>query len=369
MFLYKDSPDTTFRAIFAGIYNACNSHRKRYMHKQIITIVIFLILAGCSRNQPYKNRFYRISTVIDATIYMDNSPLGTFTNPKKIEKTFARMDSIFLEWEKRFSQNEGSEIYAINHRTSDTVTVSPELCNILDTALAFGDSTDGLFDITMEPLKSFWKPECEDCTEPTPDQPSTKEFLAKTLPHVNYKLIKLIKNERKVIFLDSLTTIDVGGIAKGFVLHRVQTLLDSEGYKSYIVSAGGDIIFRGKKPGNKPFVVGVQAPRSADTLLTSFPVDSRSVITSGDYERFRITPDGKRIHHLFNPKTGYSETANMSVTILMNDPLQGIIWCKALFPRQAKDAVAFAESKGFEALVVDSAGTEFRTKGFPDRNR
>ncbi len=324
-----------------------------------------VLLAGCAKDQPFKKRFFRISTITDATIYEKSSFLNPQSTAVQVEKTFARMDSIMVDWENRFSPKEGSEIYAINHRTSDTVTVSQELYNILDTALAFGDSTDGYFDITMEPLKTFWQPECVECTGPTAEQESTTEFLAKTLPHINYKLIQLIPETRRVIFHDSLTTIDVGGIAKGFVLHRIQALLDQEGYKNYLVSIGGDIIFRGNKPNGKPFVVGVQAPRSDDTLLCSFPVDSRSVITSGDYERFRITPNGKRVHHLFNPKTGYSATANMSVTILMDDPLQGILWCKALFVQQAPDAIAYAKKKGFEAMVVDSVGNTYRTDGFP----
>jgi len=324
-----------------------------------------ILLNGCSEIKPYKKQFFRIATVTDAIIYVKSTPLSQKKIELKVESTFKQIDSLMFDWENRFSQNEGSEIYAINHRTSDTVQVSPELYNIIDTALAFGDSTDGYFDITMEPLKRFWKPECVDCSEPTAEQPQTQAILAEILPHINYKLIKLIPETNKVIFLDSETKIDVGGIAKGFVLHRIQTLLNQQKYSDYLVSIGGDIIFKGTKPNGKSFVVGVQAPRSNDTLLCSFPVDSRSVITSGDYERFRITPKGKRIHHLFNPKTGYSATANSSVTILMDDPLQGILWCKALFPRFAADAIKYAEQKGFEALVVDSVGNEYRTPGFP----
>ena len=61
------------------------------------------------------------------------------------------------EYENIFSKTlETSELYKINHRTSDTVTVSDDMAALLAKGLEYCEKSDGAFDITIEPLSSLW---------------------------------------------------------------------------------------------------------------------------------------------------------------------------------------------------------------------
>ena len=57
--------------------------------------------------------------------------------------------------------------------------------------------------------------------------------------------------------------------------------------------------------------------------IGTISVTDKSVVTSGNYERFFIV-DGKRYHHIFDPKTGYpSEAGLISTTIISDKSIDG----------------------------------------------
>jgi thiamine biosynthesis lipoprotein len=128
------------------------------------------------------------------------------------------------------------------------------------------------------------------------------------------------------------------------------------GVKNFLIAAGGDILVSGRKRDGTPWRVGVRHPSNGSELITTLPLERGVLVTSGDYERYRIV-DGVRYHHIFNPSTGYSCNQNQSVTIWANDPVQGDILSTGLFCRNAHDIIAYArERDGIECIVVDSAG-------------
>lgn len=67
----------------------------------------------------------------------------------------------------------------------------------------------------------------------------------------------------------------------------------------------------------------------------------------------------RRIHHLFNPKTGCSCTRNQSLTIHANDPLAAKYLSTGLFCLPADSILSFVSARGIDCLVVDSTGKVF----------
>ena len=59
-------------------------------------------------------------------------------------------------------------------------------------------------------------------------------------------------------------------------------------------------------------------------------VEDHAFSTAGDYER-SFVKDGKRYHHIIDPRTGYPATASRSVTI----------WAKDAFTADAIDDAVF----------------------------
>ena len=74
--------------------------------------------------------------------------------------------------------------------------------------------------------------------------------------------------------------IDLGGMAKGYLIDEVVSLLRKEKVPQALINAGGEIFALGKET-----KVGVRHPRE-ETLLGYIIIKDEAVSTSGDYYRF-----------------------------------------------------------------------------------
>jgi thiamine biosynthesis lipoprotein len=326
---------------------------------RLIAMVMAAFVLMCDRGGfLVKHVFYRMDTVIEVTVVLTKKDSARQT------ALWQRIEAFLEEWEQRFSQTgPESEVLRINQRIASRMPVSGDLAGMIDLSTRYGDTLSGGFDLTIFPIKLLWGLGERDTALTVPD-PRT---LDSALNHVSYKKIRLNVSRDTVIIDDPHTMIDAGGIAKGEALCRVSRLLSDAGFESFLVNGGGDIVSRGAKPDGRPWFIGVQHPRNRERLLAALRLDSGTVYTSGDYERFYLR-DGKRYHHIFDPKTGYSATGNQSVTIWDMDPREAKMFSTGLFNRPAKEIVAFIEQRPrAECIVVDSAGAVFVSNGWKNR--
>jgi thiamine biosynthesis lipoprotein len=290
---------------------------------------------------------------------MDTIITITYTSDVKImeENMYSEMDSILQEWDERFSiGTEKSEIRKVNDRNAQCVPVSRELGKMVKVALDYGDSLNGYFDLSVFPLKKLWGM-AKDALENSSLPDSSSIDSVRTL--INYKNIRVASTLDTLFFLSSRSTIDVGGIAKVFALLDLKKIFKKFNINNYLINGGGDIIASGVKTNGTPWIVGIQHPRKTDSLIASFKMEKQSVFTSGDYERFRIV-NNRRIHHIFNPKTGYSATANQSITVYGPDPVENKFLSTGLFPMPADSIMHFVNIRPhISCLVVDSTGKIF----------
>jgi FAD:protein FMN transferase len=117
-----------------------------------------------------------------------------------------------------------------------------------------------------------------------------------------------------------------------------------------MAQAGGDLYVAGKKPDGSRFKVGVRDPRSKgqSDYFALIEVEDHAFSTAGDYERTFIK-DGKRYHHIIDPRTGYPAAESRSVTV----------WAKDAFTADAIDDAIFilGPEKGLKLVEsVEDAG-------------
>ncbi len=324
----------------------------------IIALICMCFVVSCKKTVRYfKHTFFRMDTFVEITI-----PFSDIKKQNAPDTTIliAYIDSMLTEWEERFSANRvNSEVKRINQRLRDTVAISKDLADMISVAKAYGDSLRGGFDLTILPLKDLWhlsEDSDDSIAYPPPDQLQIDSVLV----DVDYRKIALSQSGDSLYFTNRDIKIDVGGVAKGFILVRIASYLAENGFANYLVNGGGDIIGNGVRADGKAWVIGIQHPRRSDSLLTAFSLDRRSVFTSGDYERFRFI-NGQRVHHLFNPHTGYSATNNQSVSIYGNDPLQNKFLSTGLFSTSADSIVAYVKKRPeLACMVVDSSGKVYK---------
>ena len=295
-----------------------------------------------------------MDTMVDVTI-------ATTKNTDAMGEVWNSIDSFLSDWDRRFADTgTASEINAINERTTPKVAVDPALGEMIADALRFGDTTAGMFDITILPLKNIWGLGYIEREEKRPSPDTIREVLGR----IGYRYVHVNKQHDTLTFDRSGITIDAGGFAKGYALIRLGTLLDAKGFRHYLV-ASGDIISRGRRYDGRPWVIGIQHPRKPDAILATVTLDSGVIFTSGDYERRWISDP--MVHHIFNPKTGLSCTKNQSLTIWSPDPVTAKFLSTGLYGMRADSILAFVKQRPLEAVIVDSLGTVTVSPGWKNR--
>jgi thiamine biosynthesis lipoprotein len=160
--------------------------------------------------------------------------------------------------------------------------------------------------------------------------------------------------------------IDLGGIAKGYAVDRAFELLKGLGYRNLVVNAGGDLRVGGSKP-DGPWSIGIQHPRDPEKILARISVSDTAVATSGDYEKFFIH-QGKRYHHILNPKDGFPAEGCQSVTILAKDAATADALATAIFVLGPEKGYALCQRlEGVDCLIIDKEGNITLSPGLKGR--
>ena len=215
------------------------------------------------------------------------------------------------------------------------------------------EESKGAFDVTIAPLAELWGFYTKEYYLPKIEE--IKDCLA----NVGYQHLSL--NNGKVVKDNESVRIDLGGVAKGYAINEAIKVLKSNGVSSALIDAGGDVYGLGKK-GSKLWRVGIKDPRG-EGILGYVEVEDLAVMGSGDYERFFIK-DGKRYHHIFNPKTGYPTEGVQSVTLIYHDPVTAQIWAKIPFIMGPEEGLKRLEKiPNMEVIIITASGKILYSSG------
>lgn len=280
-----------------------------------------------------------------------------------VERAYAEMRSL----EQRMSEwRDDSEVSRINQRAGRAVTVSKETFDVIAKSLWAGSISDGAFDISFGPLGDLWK--FGDAAEADPRPPSHAQVQARKAL-VDYRRVRLDAAKRTVT-IPAGSKLGLGGIAKGYIVDRAAALLRDGGLTSFLVQAGGDLYGAGKKPDGSPWVSGIQDPRGkTGSFFATLELTDHAFSTAGDYARAFIK-DGKRYHHILDPRTGYPADACRSVTIWAKDALTADAVDDGVFilgPERGLELVESLPDVG--AVIVDKRNKVWISKRLAGRVR
>ena len=289
---------------------------------------------------PVEQTFFLMDTVVKITVHQAEPH-------RDVDKTIQQCAEFMRHIEQITSAHlDSSDIFRINQLAGQgAVSVSPETETILLRANEISKETNGLFDVSMGVVSRLWGFGTGKYRIPE------KVQIRRALDKVGYQFIHM--ENGSVSLQKSGMALDLGGIAKGYIIDQAVTFLQSEGMTAGIVEAGGDLRIFGNHPKRGKWRIGVKHPRKTNQLLYGIiETDAVSIATSGDYERFFIQ-NGKRYHHILDPRTGYPASQCVSVTIMAGDALSADAYATAVFIMGPDEGIAFLESRpGLEGLVI-----------------
>ena len=141
-----------------------------------------------------------------------------------------------------------------------------------------------------------------------------------------------------------------GGYAQDWLLY------DTDWNWRLVPEEGGDLRAIGRR-GPRAWRIGIRAPRDTRILAAIETGGDDAVFTSGDYERY-FDYQGRRYHHILDPRDGYPTQGLASVTVLHANAGLADAAATALLVAGPEAWPAMARALGVEAvMVVNADGT------------
>lgn len=312
----------------------------------MVPVLVMLVIAGYlySRAAFIEDTFTYHHITMDTMIELRFQASGT-RNAEEIK------DQVFDEIERLevlFSRSlETSEIYELNSQAGfEPVKVSPEVLYVTKRALEYAKLTDGAFDPTIAPITDLWGFLGHEYRVPSEQQ------LAEKLALVDYKQLEIDIEESKIFLPEDKMALELGGIAKGFIVDQALAVLAEKGVEHAFIDAGGDIGVIGRRPDGESWRIGVRSPREKQELVTVIPVSDQAVASSGDYER-AFEEDGVDYHHILDPETGMPASKLASVTIIADTVLEADALSTGIFVLGPEQGMEIIEHKpGVEGILI-----------------
>jgi thiamine biosynthesis lipoprotein len=308
---------------------------------------LLVMLAAAPSPQVRTETRPMMGTVVTVTL-VGGSPEKAREGFDAAFSAFERVNQVMNEWRP------DSELSAVNRKAGDGgfVAIPEDLCAALRRGVQGAEQTGGLFDPTWAALRGMWR----FGTDLTPALPDPAE-LKKRCALISYQDLEFAPAKDggetgcEVRLKRAGMQLGLGGLAKGWGVDEAVKKLRGLGFKDFFVQAGGDFYAGGKKAG-RPWKVGIRDPRGErDSVFAVLEVSDAAFSTSGDYENFFLL-EGKRYHHIIDPRTCYPATGSRSATVLAPSAVDAEVLTKSVFILGGQEGLALTERHGASAVVV-----------------
>ena len=240
--------------------------------------------SGCSLESKYDCEFFAMDTVMTINAYGSKSESAV----KAAQNEINRLDKLLSV------QKENSEIFKLNQ--SRKMTVSEDTLTLITRSKELYTLTDGAFDISCEPLIREWG-----FYSGLENKVPSQKAIETALEGVGAEHIKI---ENSTVTLDDNTSLDLGGIAKGYASHKAAEMLKENGVTSALMSLGGNVRAVGSKPDGESWSVAVTDPDDNSKSIGTLKISDKAVVTSGGYQRY-FEENGQIYHQMILLQTHF----------------------------------------------------------------
>lgn len=235
------------------------------------------------------------------------------------------VDVLIEEFERSLSVYDTNSIISMVNR-NEPVQLDHYFKTVFARAKEISEQTDGLFDISAEPIFKEWGFSFKE------NRAVDESKIARLLASTGMDKVSIVNGE--VVKLSADVQLNANAIAKGYSADIVADLLDGKSIENYLVEVGGEIRTKGISPRGTAWAVGVDRPLDTNLIpgqdiQVVLSLSNKALATSGNYRQFYIR-DGKKISHTINPRTGYPVNHSLlSVTVIADDAMSADAYATA----------------------------------------
>lgn len=244
--------------------------------------------------------------------------------------------------------NPGSMLSRYNR--GEAIVPSPMFKEIFEIGTDVYSQTDSTVDVAAAPLFDLWG------FGFTSDQAPSDSALAAVMSNCGM--------ER---FSGSLSQaapgqkLNYNAIAQGYSADKVAQYLQKAGVKDMLVDIG-EIFCCGMNPAGRGWRIAIDTPFDGNmtpgaetSAIWEADGTPKGVVTSGNYRKYYLSPDGHKISHTIDPRTGQSVSHNLlSATIIAQDSCTADAAATACMVMGLDAAKEYVTRKGYEAFLIYS---------------
>jgi len=260
--------------------------------------------------EVFKHRYLVFGTVLEVLVAIPPERQASLENSLlNVERKLNAMHRQWHAWKPGRLQEINTAL-----RAGKSIVLTDEELALLRQAQALSLTSQGFFDPAVGELVHLWGFHTDEF--PLRSPPPSDERIDDWLAH-RPTMGDLRFDGRRLWSENPRLWLDFGGLAKGWAVDVVKSMLKKDGFENIIINAGGDVLVSGNKR-NKPWKVAIRAPGGAWPGPVVAVIHSRgqeAVFTSGNYQRYKEF-NGTRYAHVLNPFTGRPVPDVASVTVI-----------------------------------------------------
>jgi FAD:protein FMN transferase len=268
-------------------------------------IALLALVCACTSSTSQHVEFLAMGTTVSITVAESE------TSAAAVDDARTELRRIGREW---YAWSDEGELARLNAALAvgHPFEASAELAELLKQSERFRQASHGTFDPAAGGLVRLWG---FNTAEHAGIVPTQKQISAWRKNHPTMADLAVqgttISSERRDV------VIDLGAIGKGYAVDRAIDLLRARGVTHAMINAGGNLRVL-TEPSAKRWRIAIRHPRAVAALAWLELSGSEGVATSGDYERFSFA-NGKRIHHLLDPRSGEVAGHTAAVTVVASN--------------------------------------------------
>ncbi len=346
------------------------------MYKKVMCIVLALLLiSGCAPTPETKTLTEHSITYFD---YFDTIvQIKAYTES---EEDFQALTEMLQEelslWHKLMDNFRSYEainnVYSLNAAAGgEWITLDKRLMDLLEFSIEAYERTNGQVNIALGEVTKLWHEKRTEALQNENLEGELPDEDALTLAgsHADLSSLELDHENSRARITDPHMSIDLGAVSKGYVNLYLLEILETMEYNHILLNLGGNLSAVGKKGDGSLWKLGINNPfrkedKHAEQLLKVASVEDRSIVSSGNYERYYHV-EGVSYHHIIDPDTLFPNPDYAQITLITPNPAWGDVLSTALYNmtiEEGQDLLSTFENT--EALWVLTNKEEVKSVGW-----